>query len=147
MIYEIMGAAAALAGIFAILYFFIFEIDRKNKNKNWAVIISTLLICVLMVPVVSFVKDRGDGETISTEDEAKKEALQHKLGELTMDIWRKESEKRLLESDLANLQIRIEKLSVNIESLEVNRQDTQNPEETGGEEFVETATEMNLIKE
>jgi len=143
-------AAAALAGIIAILYFSI--IETSGKNKNWTVLISVLLSCVLMFPVASFFNYSILNAGYNAQIEASRheiESLRHESEKLTADVYDK---KQQLEIELNGLQIKIEKLRGYIDLQEEILNDSRQPEETAAagtsiEETAETQKETDTISE
>jgi hypothetical protein len=112
----VLVIGGGFAGIFAIVLFSIFKI--RKINANLAIMVSTLLSCFLMVPVISafnnLVDIRVEGSIV---DEGKAE-IQAQRAEL--ERLKAENRVKMLERERLDNQITIAKQSIEIEALNDN---------------------------
>lgn len=112
----VLVIGGGFAGIFAIVLFSIFKI--RKINANLAIMVSTLLSCFLMVPVISafnnLVDIRVEGSIV---DEGKAE-MQAQRAEL--ERLKAENRVKMLERERLDNQITIAKQSIEIEALNDN---------------------------
>jgi len=112
----VLAIAGALAGVIITLYFSIFRLGKKHHNL--AIIFSTIVSCVLMVPVITAFNNlvvlRIEGSII---DEGKAE-IRAQRAEAERLIA--ENKMKLLEREKLDNEITIAKQSIEIEALNAN---------------------------
>jgi hypothetical protein len=118
---SVLVIAVGLAGIFAIVFFSIFKLRKRDSRV--AIIVSTLLSCFLMVPVISAFNNLVDIKvegSIIDEGKAEIKAQRAEVARLKAENKIRDLEREKLENQItmAKQTIEIETLNDNIKLLE-----------------------------
>jgi hypothetical protein len=112
----VLVIAGGLIGIFALIFFSIFKL--RKINTTMAIIVSTMLSCFLMVPVISsfnnLIDSRVEGAVI---DEGK---IEIRAQRVEVERLKAENQVRQLEREKLDNQIIMAKQSIEIEALNDN---------------------------